>query len=179
MAAHLVYFENSDSENDEVQPPCQKKRRGTGISHIFNRSFQSKQEAKNFVQGQKTWNQRKEKSGIIGYDCGFNRTSVGKQNPCPAKAYLKISETSQSVDLYFSETDHSHGVLVKGLSENERQMILELFDSGVTKPQSYSASFAASEYCCSKETTRKLSQQISERKIRRSNQKLCGAIRGL
>ncbi len=133
MAVHLVYFENSDSDNEEIEPPRQKKLRGTGIGQTFNRTFQSKQEAKDYVQNQKTWNQRKEKCGTIGYDCGFNRTSAGKHNPCPAKAYLKLSQTSQLVDLYFSEIDHNHGLLVKGMSENEWQIIQELIDSGVMK----------------------------------------------
>ncbi len=62
------------------------------------------------------------------------------RTPVPLKHILNLVRLqNRQIYVYFSETNHSHSVLVKGLSENERQMIQELFDSGVKLARKESA----------------------------------------
>lgn len=105
---HYESFENT-SENDEPVEPAQKRQR-TKQNWIFDRTFDSPEDALTFLKAEIVWSYKYKNSSFAGvivtYRCNKMKFR-GKQ--CPALIYLLYDANDKSkVHLFRNDCEHSH-----------------------------------------------------------------------
>ncbi|XP_047999155.1 uncharacterized protein LOC125236407 [Leguminivora glycinivorella] len=134
-----AYCSDSEPELQEEEPTT-KKRRQAGLDWIFDKKFQSVDEAKQFLRAEKTWSVKfthtKEEGIKQYYRC--NKVKL-RGTQCAAQIYLLFESNSDAVFMYRTGCDHDHENIGNksdyGISQETKDEINKLYALHV-KPQS-------------------------------------------
>ncbi|GBM54102.1 hypothetical protein AVEN_247713-1 [Araneus ventricosus] len=139
------FFSNYHSENDEVinetnVNKCKEQRKRIWIK---SKEFETAKLDINYVDNLKTGTKITTCNSSAGCKVTYCCTAGEyRSNECPAGIYLLFHSESSVVSVYETQNEHSnHAGRNRGLSMVAREMVRQLFEDGIRKPNAIVAAF--------------------------------------
>lgn len=128
--------ENNTNENSSVN----KRKRSQNRVWIKIKEFANSKDAENHLELENCWRKASSKKNVLGKRVEY-RCTGGKyrEKECPARLYLLYQSLTTRVSLYSTDCEHDHYEVSdsgRGLSEELKLLIRNLFEDGITKPNS-------------------------------------------
>jgi len=134
---YLEDYEGAEKENSK------KKTRGKGRTWVKLKHFEKALEAELYIKEESIWKITSRKRSLDGERVEY-RCKHGKyrKNECPVAIYLLYHSTDMTVSLYSTENQHHNhnAILLRGLEDNCKIIITELFKNSVQKANMYNYS---------------------------------------
>ncbi|GBL78082.1 hypothetical protein AVEN_143380-1 [Araneus ventricosus] len=139
------FFSNYRSESDEeINKTNVRKRKGQRKRiWIKSKEFETAELAINYVDNFKTWKKITTYNSSAGCKVTYRcTTGEYRKNECPAGIYFLFYSENSVVSLYEAQNEHSNQVDGnRGLPMVAREMVRQLFEDGIRKPNAMLAAF--------------------------------------